>query len=83
MNEKEFDKYVIEVKNYRDKFLAHLDEDPVMHIPLVDNMKNSTSLIYSILLGKYISYLYDAPMDIDVFFHERFEHAKSIYSSRL
>lgn len=47
INQDEFDQYVVEVRSYRNKFVAHLDEKPVMHIPLVNNMKTSTSLIYS------------------------------------
>jgi len=46
----EFDRYVKQMRNYRDKFVAHLDSEKVMHIPLLQVAVNSTAYFYDYLL---------------------------------
>jgi hypothetical protein len=42
LDEAEFEKYVQDVLLYRDKFIAHLDSEPVMNIPNLDTVEEST-----------------------------------------
>lgn len=45
----EFDTYISEMRRYRDKFIAHLDNDLVMHIPALDIAAHSISYLYGYL----------------------------------
>lgn len=60
ITEEEFNTYIEEVKSYRDKFIAHLDSEDVMHIPHLDPAKQSASYLYDYLRnvednGNYIN----------------------------
>jgi hypothetical protein len=46
----EFEDYVNQMRTYRDKFIAHLDSEEVMHIPLLQTAVNSTVFLYDYLL---------------------------------
>jgi hypothetical protein len=37
----EFEMYRVELRRYRDKFIAHLDSDAVMHIPWLSKAQSS------------------------------------------
>ena len=37
------------VKHYRDKFVAHLDEEPTMYFPLMKRARNSVAYLYDCL----------------------------------
>jgi hypothetical protein len=45
----EFAEYCESMRRYRDKFLAHLDSDLVMHIPKLDTAKVSADFYYNFL----------------------------------
>jgi hypothetical protein len=47
----DFDAYVDAVKNYRDKFVAHLDDDPKAKYPALDVAIDSTKFLYRYLLA--------------------------------
>jgi hypothetical protein len=51
MSEKEFLAYVGEVREYRDKFVAHLDLEEVMRPPVLEVIKKSVSYLYDYLLA--------------------------------
>jgi len=68
----EFNDYVDVMRTYRDKFVAHLDLDEVMHIPHLDTAR------------KAVSYLYDhlrAHEDDDDFFADAPATAKEFYDA--
>ena len=50
LSETEFEDYVNQMRTYRDKFIAHLDSEEVMHIPLLQSAVNSTVYLYDYLL---------------------------------
>ena len=52
--------YVQQMKRYRDKFLAHLDEDAVADLPNLELAKSSASFLYEYLLIQ--------EADTDIFF---------------
>lgn len=50
ITEDELTTYVYSVKEYRDKFVAHLDSENVAYLPMLDIAKNSTIYLYDYLL---------------------------------
>lgn len=50
LTEADFEDYVNQMRTYRDKFIAHLDSEEVMHIPLLQTAVNSTVYLYDYLL---------------------------------
>ena len=81
MTEEEFEVYIVEVKSYRDKFVAHLDSDEVMHIPYLDVAKRSASYLYDYLRnyednGNYIN---EAQDNVETRFNCWTEIGEAIY----
>jgi hypothetical protein len=50
LTETEFEDYVNQMRTYRDKFIAHLDSEEIMHIPLLQTAVNSIEYLYDYLL---------------------------------
>jgi hypothetical protein len=82
LNELEFEAYRIEVRKYRDKFVAHLDELTQMQIPQVQPALDSVRYLYQYLLEHEddVNAFYDAPRSANARYqqhlHEgRGEHA--------
>jgi hypothetical protein len=50
MSQDEFGKYVAEMRDYRDKFIAHLDHDNTMQIPMLDPAHASVSFYHAYLV---------------------------------
>lgn len=65
----EFTEYINEMKTYRDKFLAHLDNENTMNIPNLDKAKTSVIFLYNHLLTheEINNCYYDAPKIKDYF----------------
>jgi|GEM_PF-926854 hypothetical protein len=63
MSEDEFNGYIGEVREYRDKFVAHLDSEETMRPPVLEVVKNSASCLYDYLLAHEDEgdYFFDAP----------------------
>ena len=76
INKSFFDEHCKETKNYRNKFVAHLDEDSIMYIPDLTVSLNSVVFLYGILRDEYAAYLNDAPTDLGRFYLERLAHGK-------
>lgn len=57
----EFESFREEVAEYRDRFVAHLDEDKIMKLPLLANIIKSSSFLYTHLKENEKQAL-DAPM---------------------
>jgi len=47
MNAAEFEAYMAAMRHYRDKFVAHLDEEGVMNIPRLDAAQAAVSFLYN------------------------------------
>lgn len=78
-----FDKYIEEVRTYRDRFIAHLDEDDRMNIPNLAPAIKSTQFLYAWLLCEEndSDAFLDAPTDAVTFFRQYFEEANLIYAA--
>ena len=50
LSDVEFEKYVRQVRVYRDKFLAHLDDEERMEIPFLQTALDSACYLYDYLL---------------------------------
>ncbi|MGZ4970682.1 MAG: hypothetical protein ACXV8O_19650 [Methylobacter sp.] len=51
MDDVNFENYIIEMRIYRDKFIAHLDEMPRMDIPKLEIAKKSIIYLYDYLIA--------------------------------
>lgn len=74
LSQGELETYVEEMREYRDKFVAHLDSDLVMDIPKLSFAQKSASYLYDYLL---------ANEDEGDFFHGLPDRASSYYAQSL
>lgn len=51
MTREQFAAYITEMRQYRDKFVAHLDDEPIMYLPRLRPAKSSVALLYHYLLS--------------------------------
>lgn len=79
--EDQFTNYINEMKSYRDKFLAHLDDENIMNIPLLDKAEKSIIHLYHYLLTheEEENCFSDAP-NIEEYFYNSSSEAKAIIS---
>lgn len=75
----DFDLYIGKCKVYRDKFLAHLDEELVMHIPDLTAAVDTATYLHNFLVKENPEVLDDAPHDLAKFYLQRHKYAMSIY----
>lgn len=68
----EFEAYRIEIRTYRDKFVAHLDELNEMQIPNIQPALESVRYLYKYLLDKEddVGAFVDAPQNANVHFQK-------------
>ena len=81
LTEAEFNVYVVEMRTYRDKYVAHLDLVERFDIPTLDIAKKSIVYLYNYLLeqedqGGYFS---DAHRDVSRFYENAFKEGLSVY----
>ena len=74
-----FEAHCNEMKVYRDKFIAHLDDELVMHIPKLTLAINSVIYLYAVVRAEYSELLPDAPTNLRQFYRERYSHGRVIY----
>jgi hypothetical protein len=82
ISEQELHTYVDEVREYRDKFVAHLDSEEVMRHPVLEVVKKSVSYLYDFLLAHEDEggYFTDAPaMSAAQFCFSVNQQAESVY----
>ncbi|MFK4448349.1 hypothetical protein ABH944_008407 [Caballeronia udeis] len=65
-----WDQYLTDMKTYRDRFVAHLDDDDTMHIPDLDTVLASTAVFYRHLVarapvGTFVGHL---PRDLPAYY---------------
>lgn len=79
----EFDNYILQMKEYRDKHVAHLDDNTTGYYPELNITKESCFYLYDYLLKNEYdpNCFYDAPEDIRHCFSESLEEGNRIYSS--
>ena len=78
----EFEDYISDTKTYRDKFLAHLDNENTMHIPTLNWIETSTLYLYEYLLAneEQNGCFRDVP-NIKNYHQQSSDEAKEIYNS--
>jgi len=66
---------------YRDKFIAHLDSDPIMYVPALDAAKKAVWFYYAYVLEHEASEMSLAglPLDLDVGYEQTEEEARKVY----
>jgi len=74
-----FEQHCEVMKTYRDKFLAHLDDELKMKIPHLTIVINSVFYLYRIVNDEYHEAMGDTPRNLRTFYRERFAHAKLQY----
>jgi len=81
ISESEFDDYIKKMREYRDKFLAHLDNENVMHVPYLDIATATAVFLYNHLVqgGSYLQNV--TPSDAQKFFNSRLRYAGKKYAS--
>jgi len=55
LTEQEFENFRLKMREYRDKFVAHLDSDLTAFIPLLDVAKNSVDFFFEYLIDNEIA----------------------------
>lgn len=78
-----FEKFLGDTRRYRDKFVAHLDSEPVMYPPMLDVPKRSTIFYYAYLLRHENDgcTFEDGPSDLAIYFDACSNEARqSLYS---
>jgi hypothetical protein len=80
-NEEEFERYISEMKVYRDKFVAHLDDENTGYYPRLDFAKISSIYLYEYLLANEAEddCFHDAP-DIRECFSQSSAEGNRIYN---
>jgi hypothetical protein len=80
--EAEFEKYVDEIRVYRDKCVAHLDSENVMKPPKLGVAKKSVSFLYEYLLVnvEVDKCFNDAPPKASDFYEMHYSQGQKIYS---
>ena len=80
----EFEAYIDEVRTYRDKFIAHLDDERIMHIPKLRPARKSVAYLYEYLLNtpQTKGYLPDMHLPAARCYAEMYRHAFAEYRAR-
>lgn len=81
MSKREFENYAKPILRYRNKFIAHLDEERVAHIPRMRMALRSTAYLYDHLRNDLISqkFLPDARHSASEFYAIMYRHAYQEY----
>jgi hypothetical protein len=77
----EFSHYVVEMRVYRDKFLAHLDDLPVMNIPFLDRAYSAVEFYHRHIVSREAGAadLAGLPTDLSDYYHYSANEADAIY----
>lgn len=81
MSRKQFRNYAASVQRYRNKFVAHLDEERVMHIPRMRVARKSAAYLYNHLRNDPLAKqcLADARQSASEFYAVMYRHAYQEY----
>jgi hypothetical protein len=72
--------YINEMRTYRDKFLAHLDDLPDMDIPTLDEAKATVEFYCRYIVSQEAAYdLAGLPVDLVDYYLDCFKEAAAIY----
>lgn len=81
MAAEELESYVVEMREYRDKFLAHLDDLHIMNIPHLDPAKSAVEFYHRrvVMHEAVAGDLGDLPTDLPGYYTMCFDEAQTIY----
>jgi hypothetical protein len=81
LTEAEFNAYVVEMRTYRDKYVAHLDSVERFNIPKLDIAKDSVVYLYNYLLAREDEggYFIDAPRNASRFYEDVLKEGLAVY----
>lgn len=79
VTEDEFLEQLRKTKKYRDKFVAHLDDDLRMNIPELDLLLSSTKFLFRKIREIYPDFLIGVPDDMGSFYEDRLAYGKTLY----
>ena len=81
ISEPELDRYVDEMRRYRNKFLAHLDDLAVMDIPLLDQAYAAVEFYHRYVVQHEAAAgdLAGLPSDLPAYYRQCCDEAKAIY----
>ena len=74
-----FDAHCMETKTYRDKFVAHLDDDPKMYLPFLTVVIDSTIFLYDRIWEEYSEFLSDTTPNCRHYYECRLEYGRRHY----
>lgn len=79
-----FDGYVRHVRKYRDKFVAHLDDELVAHIPSLDDCWKSVHFYHEYLVANETATisLHGLPRDLTAYYELKLKEAAAEYSTQ-
>jgi hypothetical protein len=82
LTEEKFEQYIKEMRTYRDKFIAHLDDENTMNIPNLLPAHRSAVYLYHWLLKNEndCDAFFDAPSNATTFFKTLLTQGKAIHS---
>jgi hypothetical protein len=83
MNAEQWEAYIKEMRTYRDTFIAHLDLEERMQIPMMDIALKSIIFLYDYVLAHEDdgSFFIDAPDSALVFYTRFFNEGKLVYGT--
>ncbi len=83
MNKEEFNGYIIEMRTYRDKYIAHWDLDEKVTIPKLDITMKSSIYLYNYLRNREDQggFFDDGPRDALQFYDDAFKAGKTVYET--
>lgn len=81
VGEGEFASYIGQMRDYRDKFLAHLDDLNQMDIPMLDRARAAVEFYHRYVVQHEAGAgdLASLPSDLSAYYRQCFDEAKAIY----
>lgn len=81
ITEVQFDAYIKEMREYRDKFVAHLDSEEIMTPPVLEVTKISASYLYDYIISHEDegNYFVAAPASSSAFYAAILKEGESVY----
>jgi len=82
LTKNEFTDYIKEMRTYRDKFIAHLDNVETMHIPVLENVKSSAIYLYDYLYlhDEESNIFIDSPANATIFYEKYRKEGQSLFN---
>lgn len=81
MTQAEFDQYIVVMRTYRDKFVAHLDEEEVMNIPALRPAQRAVTALYTHVRTHESGYFSEILRSAGTFYSNHFRLARREFNS--